>query len=110
MSAVGCVRCGRCCSSAFLALTNVPADQDEQDLARWLLYHGCEPMRYPTPEGDVLAVKIPLPCKHLAREPRGGKTSCLIYENRPKVCREYLCEKAKEAAIVEEFMRCMKSG
>ena len=94
-----CRRCGVCCSSAFLALANVPADQDREGLARWLSYHGCEPMRYPGENGDVLAVKIPLPCKHLACEPESGKTSCLIYESRPRVCRDYLCDKAKEAAI-----------
>ena len=94
-----CLRCGICCSSAFLALNNVPIDHDEQEIARWLSYHGCEPMKYPTPEGEVLAVKIPMPCKHLASEPEGGKTGCLIYGNRPNVCREYLCKKARDAEI-----------
>lgn len=95
-----CQRCGTCCLSAFLALANVPIEQDSQELARWLSYHGCEPMRYPGEKGEVLAVKIPIPCKHLASEPAGGKTGCLIYKTRPNVCREYLCKKARDAEIV----------
>ncbi len=96
-----CLRCGTCCSSAFFALMNVSIEDDAQELARWMSYFGCEPMKYPTSEGEVLAVKIPMPCKHLAREPESGKMGCLIYENRPNVCREYLCKKARDAEILE---------
>ena len=91
-----CKQCGTCCSSAFLALVNVPADDDNQEIARWLKYHGCEPMRYPGGNGEVLAVKIPIPCEHLSSDPGTGQAVCLIYENRPKVCINYFCKKAKE--------------
>jgi len=73
-----------------LALDNIPADKDEQEIARWSLYHGCEPMIY----GDKLAIKVPILCKHLSWD-EDKKAFCMIYENRPKVCRQYFCEKVK---------------
>lgn len=91
-----CKRCGKCCSSFFLALDNIPIDQDEKEIARLASYHGCEPMEY----NGKLAIKVPNPCKHLSWD-EDGKAVCLIYENRPIVCREYFCQKAIKAGIVD---------
>jgi len=45
---------------------------------------------------EVLGVKMPLVCQHLKYNPKTGVSSCAIYENRPKVCRDFLCEAAKD--------------
>ena len=86
-------RCGLCCLTAFMAMHNNPIGQDEKELARWLKLHRCEPMRYPTSKGDVLAVKIPLVCEWLDFDSEQGKYFCKDYENRPVICKEYFCKR-----------------
>jgi len=94
-----CKRCGRCCSSAFLALHNILVEDDKQEIAQWLKYHGCEPMHYPGKDGDVLAVNIPISCEHLSSETGTRKAVCLIYENRPNVCKNYFCKPVKDECV-----------
>ena len=96
---MNCKRCGVCCSSAFFAMYNRPIDEDTEEIARWILYHGCEPMRYPTENGDVLAIKIPIPCEHLGYSEKEGY-HCKIYETRPVVCKNYFCKKVKDEGVL----------
>ena len=103
-----CKRCGHCCTSAFFALTDRPADEDNLELARWISYHGCEVMKYHSAQvnKEVLSIRIPIVCQHLKRE--NGVYTCAIYENRPKVCRDYLCKDAMNEGVVElveDFIR-----
>lgn len=83
--------------SAFFAMDNRPIDSDDKEIAKYISLHHCEPMRYPTPKGDVLAVKIPLVCKWLVFDEEKGFYKCKDYENRPVVCREYFCHRCKKA-------------
>jgi Fe-S-cluster containining protein len=83
-----CRQCGRCCMTLFIALRNVPADGDEQELARWMALHHCEPMRY---ADGSLAVQVPLVCQWLEHD--GERYRCRDYEHRPRVCREYQCHR-----------------
>ena len=92
--------------TAFMAQVNIPVDKDEKEIGRWLFLHHCEPMRYKTPQGDVLAVNIPLVCKWLEYDEIEGKYRCKDYENRPVVCREYFCKRAIDE-IVQELAKCM---
>lgn len=94
-----CLRCGYCCMTAFFALTDIPADDDKQEIGRWIQCHGCEPMRYPSKDGkeDVLAVKIPIVCQHL--EQNDGVYGCKIHSTRPKVCQNYFCKRAQDEVV-----------
>jgi len=46
-------------------------------------------------EPDVLACKVPLICQHLTFNPKTGLSACAIYEDRPPICRNFLCEAAR---------------
>ncbi len=96
-----CERCGHCCMTAFMAQDNIPIDKDEKEIGRWLYLHHCDVMKYPSPKGDVLAVRIPLVCKWLEYDEEAGCYRCKEYEHRPIVCRQYFCKRAKETAIKE---------
>ena len=96
-----CKRCGKCCSSAFFALDNVAIGKDIEGIAQWIKWHGCEPMRYPGKDGDVLAIKIHIPCEHLVIDTETKLATCLIYDRRPPLCRNYLCDKSKQLDVVE---------
>ena len=109
MSDFECQRCGTCCSTAFFALDNVRIGEDKEGIAQWIKWHGCEPMRYPGKNGDVLAIKIPIPCEHLVIDPETKLATCLIYDRRLPLCRNYFCEKAKQATI-QEIVQCMNVG
>ena len=80
--------------TAFFALHNVPIE-DKEEIGKWLNYHRCEVLPYPTEHGDVLGVKIPLVCIYLDYDPSQGYF-CKIYDSRPEVCRKYFCKKARE--------------
>jgi len=88
-----CQRCGQCCMSAFMAMDNRPIGEDEKEIAKYIKLHHCEPMRYQTPKGDVLAIKIPLVCAWLEFDEDKQCYRCKDYEHRPQVCREYFCKR-----------------
>lgn len=80
----------------FLALQNVPADDDKLEIGRWAHLHNCEPYRY---RDGSLAIRAPLVCRWLELDEETGLYRCRDYEHRPKVCREYLCNRAKDRFI-----------
>lgn len=88
-----CQRCGQCCMSVFLAMDNRPIDDDPKEFAKYYQLHHCQPMRYPTPKGDVFAIKIPLVCDWLIFDEDNNCYKCKDYEHRPVVCREYFCKR-----------------
>lgn len=81
---MGCERCGRCCHDFGMYVA------DDDDIARLFAYHGFETIETP----DGIYVKGSNPCAHLSMD--GGVAECLIYDERPGVCRKYLCEKASK--------------
>lgn len=87
-----CLRCGQCCTSASVALFNVPIEHDVRELGKWLEHHHCQQEKVSTPMGDVLGIRIPLMCKHITYD-HDGIATCEIYEDRPHICKEFECQR-----------------
>jgi Fe-S-cluster containining protein len=93
-----CQRCGNCCKSPFIVMENIKLDDgDPRELIRYYTYHSCEPMEKEIQGKKVLAIRIPIPCKHFNQEQK----TCMIYENRPVVCKEFFCKKVIEKAVIK---------
>jgi len=92
---MACNRCGRCCMNPVVALHNLPVNGDKKEIGRWLQGHGVQIMKMDNGKEEVLAIQFNSICGHLAFE--GNQTACRIYENRPVICREHICERAKDA-------------
>ena len=76
---MSCTHCGKCCS--YVALEIRPQS------VPWLELHGI-----PTAKEDgVHKLTIMAPCKWRDEETR----RCTNYDERPAICRDYLCSKAK---------------
>jgi Fe-S-cluster containining protein len=91
MSEWQCLRCGRCCQTAFIALHRSIDDKDET--GRWLALHRCDVMAYPGQEGSVLGVSIPLVCQWLGYNKKTNEYFCKHYDKRPYVCSVYECNR-----------------
>jgi Fe-S-cluster containining protein len=87
-----CSRCGQCCREVFFAIDKAYTE-DGLDHLEWAQYHGFTITYRDDIYGRRLwGVELNTPCMHL-RDETDGKTSCAIYENRPKMCRDYSGEK-----------------
>jgi len=80
-SEMSCRRCGDCCKQVVF---RVPT---EGSTLFWRL-HGLEVFDV----GDVEVVRIHDKCEWFD----GETTSCKNYERRPSICKDFLCDKAKE--------------
>lgn len=88
---MACRRCGQCCNKALLIMDGCNLAQEKmRDLAQWYSYHHCE-IRAEEGTGNM-SIMIPMVCQHLNFNPETGFAACLIYDKRPQICREYLCE------------------
>jgi hypothetical protein len=81
--------------SAGIGLDNVPFHQDDRELGRWLALHRCGVEKMHTAGGETLGIRIPLICQELVFDELTGRATCLIYETRPIICREYFCKRAQ---------------
>ena len=91
---MSCQRCGRCCVTANIKLPGIKVN-DGSGFAEWLAFHRCDVMNQETPDGEGgLALRIPLTCMKLA-ETADGAFRCTIYDQRPEICRSYVCERAR---------------
>jgi len=91
-----CKKCGGCCKSPFIAFEGIDLDKgDPLELVRYYNYHNFDPMQKVIGGKRVLCIRIPIPCNYLDEE----TGLCVIYDNRPIVCRDYFCEKAIGDAI-----------
>lgn len=61
-------------------------------MARWYSYHHLDVTI--DEEGGGMAINIPLVCQYLIYDTGSGMAYCKIYETRPQICREYICESA----------------
>jgi Fe-S-cluster containining protein len=87
-----CLRCGQCCTKVIITLTDIKVDNDTEDFGKWLQYHRCG-----VGENNGFAVlDIPLTCVHLQYEPKTNRASCAIYNERPKICKDYQCLRIRE--------------
>lgn len=71
-----CKKCGNCCTELEIDLRD--EDAEDEDFIRWVELHGI------TFNKEEESVVIPLKCKMLDKN-----NKCRIYENRPKVCRDW---------------------
>ncbi|MCX5661939.1 MAG: YkgJ family cysteine cluster protein [Planctomycetota bacterium] len=79
-----CSRCTAICCRYFALQIDTPTDPAEFDDIRWYLAH--ESVHVFIEDGDwYLAIQTR--CQHLAEDNR-----CGIYEDRPKICREFSTE------------------
>jgi Fe-S-cluster containining protein len=69
-----------------------------KEYARYVAAHRMKVMVVDLEDGGAraLAVMVPLTCEHLEYDGNTGLCSCAIYEARPKICRDHLCNAAKE--------------
>lgn len=66
--------CSKCCEDIIIPLGyKIP-----EDMKRWIELHGIET--------ESKAIKLKVSCLKL----KDGK--CSIYEDRPDICREYICD------------------
>lgn len=88
---MACLRCGNCCLSVGIGLGALVEDRSEEaaDVRRFHELHG---FRY---QKDGRNMLIQARCDALAMA--DGKAVCVIYADRPAICREYLCAKARGA-------------
>ena len=93
-----CLRCGLCCISADVLLEKITAENKVfvMDRLRWFNLHRCDSMIITHKDGSQQGLlSIPLICRNLSQD-KGGKYFCKDYANRPKVCKDFLCARAKE--------------
>ena len=76
-----CQECGAKCCKYFCFEIDEPDDYEEFDDVRWYLCH--EGVSVHVDEGDWY-ISIAKRCENLA-----GDDSCLIYQDRPLICRRY---------------------
>ena len=86
-----CNRCGQCCTYSVF-ITDVKVADDPEEMGRWYRYHHLKVMSVPRPGGDVLGVRVPLPCEHLEFDTATATAFCMIYATRPQICRDHICE------------------
>ena len=77
---MNCKRCGECCRVLDLHIT-APAEDSEND--EFYKIRGFD-------ISDGFEIRIPHVCQHLV------DNDCIIYENRPRVCREFKCEDIRQ--------------
>ena len=82
---MSCKRCGQCCFPYSLRIDYDP------EVYRWFSYHGAIVQQL----GDKhMAILSHSKCGMLVFN-EDGTTGCAVYPDRPAVCREYVCERAK---------------
>jgi Fe-S-cluster containining protein len=81
---MACTRCGGCCQEAVVVMKR------DVDLARFFTLHGAAVVA--TERG--MDVSFATPCKCYDAE----AGACNIYNQRPDICRRFLCSKAREVA------------
>lgn len=80
---MACKRCGQCCRDAYAVHTTKPTKESEA-YEKFLEFTRPKTFRK-VPDG----IMVVAPCEHLAAGNR-----CDVYNNRPQVCKDFLCEKA----------------
>jgi Fe-S-cluster containining protein len=85
-----CLRCGRCCKdpfSRYVSPDDVPRWKEEKRSE--ILAALEEEQRYWEEESGLAGLRRFKPCRF--NKPMGddGRTICLIYKTRPRVCREF---------------------
>jgi Fe-S-cluster containining protein len=82
MAQRGCVRCGKCC-----LIWGMKAQDDGQ----YELFNRLHGMIYED-DGDHLLMQARCQAVGFDLE---GRAHCVIYDERPQLCRDYLCDAAR---------------
>ncbi len=77
-----CKNCeGKCCKYVVLEI-DTPESLEDFENIKWYVAH--ENVNVFVDEENCWNIEFLTPCKHL-----GKNSECLVYETRPKICREY---------------------
>jgi Fe-S-cluster containining protein len=87
-----CIKCQECCKFIPISIPRQPESEQFNQLVEFFQVHGCKVRVF----GDDIVVKIPSQCIHLAQD------GCVIYEARPKVCREM--DGLKDLAFIDSCL------
>jgi len=68
----------------------MPVSAENRDKAKWYQLHGCAV----AVKSDFIWVKIPYICQNLVFDAGKDTCSCADYDNRPQLCRDYICQRA----------------
>jgi Fe-S-cluster containining protein len=80
--------------TVYFGHTQINLENDDQEFGLYFQHHHCQITKRELDDGSTcLGVRIPLVCKHLSL--KGGVASCRVYEKRPVICKNYLCQRAK---------------
>jgi Fe-S-cluster containining protein len=93
---MGCHRCGQCCTRVTFQGFDLESAEQREDMGRYLRFHGLQTYYHDEANMTVL---VPIRCKYLAYDLDGtGRkvAACKIYEDRPDICRSYLCSLARD--------------
>ena len=77
-----CKHCGDCCEYVILASAIDLQETELSEYIDWLQDHGIEVIR----RGNAIMSRIKVHCVHRR------SSRCDIYEKRPGICRNYICE------------------
>lgn len=81
--------------TVFVAHSQINIDKDDKEVGLYFQHHHCAIVRKELEDGSsCLGVRVPLVCRHLSL--KSGVASCGVYEKRPVICQEYLCQRAKD--------------
>ena len=83
---MACQRCGQCCYSYSIGIPK------NDDIRRWFTYHG---LIVRDMDEESMGVLGHSRCEMLLFTD-DARTACAVYENRPGLCAEFLCPRAKE--------------
>ena len=87
---MACKQCGNCCTKATFAFPEVLKVENAEDFINWFSNHSC----IATVHENKLFVSVPIVCKHLVFI-SPGFYKCDIYNERPDICKRFLCEVSK---------------
>jgi Fe-S-cluster containining protein len=95
---VACKQCGDCCRYVLLPapknIRHIVGLGDYADFKRFLDLHG---IKIVDDKVFTIAFKVPLKCGALVEsslyDAPTGKTRCGVYDERPKLCKIWRCEK-----------------
>ena len=96
---MACKKCGMCCMTCDIIFEKITPESQEgvMDRLRWLNLHRCDCQIATKEDGFKYSMlRIPLTCTKLDHNKKTGEFFCKDYENRPILCRTYLCERAKK--------------
>ena len=85
---MACKKCGKCCGYVnFRFMLN----DENRDYVKWWKLHHLQVEQVGSNE-DMMNIKVDSPCYWY--DPLNS--ACLHYEDRPKVCRDFMCDEAKK--------------